>query len=507
MSTNPPIADPNTLSKNASSPTTPQQTNPDIALSLRTMEDDLTEMSGTKPDAVSFSTPHQVIPTPQKNQTPVSLPKPPLPTTIQPATPPEPAKPQQPAPTFQITSIQKESSPKIPGLSELFSDKKPDTSTHIIQPKRASGNNENVFEENQAGKTPLPVERMHNEPITPKEKPTPQPEISFEPPRPRPLLQEKPKAPPEKISFSPIPPVQPISIPPVAKPIPTPPKVIFPQSVSLKQTPPSVEKMPPAQQPVIVFPKWPLRVGAVVCVLLFLGGGFWYWKQTNTTPHINPDEQIIPTPIPTPTPKPAPIFNLQGTNDITITMSSSSPESFKTTLTDLSQKIKDNSIQQPVEFRVVDENNSPLTFSAWTTLMKMSFSPGILATLADPFSLFLYNDSGYVRLGLKITSNNPSQTAAILTQSEPSLLSVFFPLYFSYQPTLPTTSPSFETGSYNGISTRYINFPVPEAPFVGGLSLDYAVVNQYIVIGTSKQTTRSIIDTLTPSSTTSAVTP
>jgi hypothetical protein len=259
--------------------------------------------------------------------------------------------------------------------------------------------------------------------------------------------------------------------------------------------------------PSFVPPAWIIKVGVGIFTVLFLSGGVWYWKQSDSIIPPDPEEEIVPTPAPIPTPvpptpvdptPPTPTFNLQGVNDLNASPATSSPDAFRALLLDTSQKMKSANIRQPLEFRILDENKTPLSFTAWSTWMKISLPTDILTSFDTSFSLFLYDDQGYTRLGLKVMSKNPIQSKTLLSKNESTLLKSFLPLYFNAAATDPKTPPVFKTGSYNGIATRYFNFATPIAPFETSLSLDYANVNQYIVFGTSKQTIRAVLDTINP---------
>ncbi len=299
-------------------------------------------------------------------------------------------------------------------------------------------------------------------------------------------------------------PVSPIQIP---DPKTIPPKPAFDPFAQAKED----RRTPAMPTASFQLPRWIIPTGIGIFTFLMVGGGFWYWKHTTTSVTPNPEEEVLPpiqetpvTPIEPPieTPPPAPVlpFDLQKPNDLSISLTAS-PDAFRATLLSASQKIKEaTTIQQSVEFRVVDEKGAPVPFAAWSTWLKLSLPSTLLATFDTPFSLFLFNDQGYMRIGLKVTSKNPSQTKMLLAKNESTLLKNILPLYLGTAPTLPKTPVKFTTGNYKSIPTRYFNFAVPEAPFIGGLSLDYVSLNQFIIFGTSKQSTRAILDTLNPTS-------
>jgi len=117
------------------------------------------------------------------------------------------------------------------------------------------------------------------------------------------------------------------------------------------------------------------------------------------------------------------------------------------------------------------------------------------------FSLFVYSQastssSPFIaqanvgRFGLIVKTKNASNDDQLiknlrdLEQLMPADLKL---LLSDVQNRLPA-NPIFSDGRYKDIAIRYINFPTPDH------SLDYAILNGYLIFGTSKESLRAAID-------------
>jgi hypothetical protein len=109
--------------------------------------------------------------------------------------------------------------------------------------------------------------------------------------------------------------------------------------------------------------------------------------------------------------------------------------------------------------------------------------------LSDKFSLFLYNDSNNVRLGLAVDSKDTTEInlKKTLTQGEAALAKNIEPLFLPSEYTI--ANKAYNTSYYNGAEIRYLNIISPE-----DLSVDYTIFQDKWIIGTTKMTLRSIID-------------
>lgn len=151
-----------------------------------------------------------------------------------------------------------------------------------------------------------------------------------------------------------------------------------------------------------------------------------------------------------------------------------------------SQEMIASNVTSPVEFRVSDLNNNPVTFATFSQKMGLSLSPQVVTALDKDFSLFIYNDIGKVRLGLALATSDGEKLRALLIQEEPQLPTELQNIFLAQY---SITQGAFKTSAYKGIATRYINMTSSEE-----LSIDYTLSSNQLIIGTSKMTLRSIID-------------
>ena len=252
------------------------------------------------------------------------------------------------------------------------------------------------------------------------------------------------------------------------------------------------------QSPILQFPRWFIGVGLVVFILILLGGG-WYWKQLSSPAITAQNPDVNPSPIsqqPNPVnAEPPSIYKTSGLNELSFDTKTVTTGQIQSALISAGQKIKDGGIQQPIAFQITDEHHNPVSFFIFTKWFSLGLMPEIIASLDETFTLYLYNDSGTIHAGLDIKSKEVAQTTVLLSKDEPTLAKSMATLFLNDK-VLPPANAQFGSGSYNGTTTRYFNFSIPETPSSASLSLDYALVNQHLIIATSKQTNRAIIDTV-----------
>lgn len=168
----------------------------------------------------------------------------------------------------------------------------------------------------------------------------------------------------------------------------------------------------------------------------------------------------------------------------------------ETALTDFESQMQTFSsnilTQQPVSaisFIVTDESGAPLAFDRFALITGMTLSPEVLAQIDEAFLLYGYYDMGTVRFGISASTLSPEAVTEAMKASEPTLVTSLTPLFAGVTPEV--TNPTFNDGSYNAIPIRYANLNADQT-----LSVDYGTYSDNLVIGTSKETVRAIIDKL-----------
>lgn len=236
-----------------------------------------------------------------------------------------------------------------------------------------------------------------------------------------------------------------------------------------------------------------VAVGLMV-IAIVLGGYYFLFGRTKkevAAPQTKPvPQQIEPQPV-TEEPVPEPEkYSSEKPNYLSLDIANTSAEEIKKRISDIAEEIKTVSEKQPpYEFLVVDTNNNPVAFPIFATAAKLNLSPIILKNLAEPFSLFLYNDNGNERLSLVVNIKDKKALASELLKQEKTLLTDASLLFLNEKPEI--TKGAFQDNIHKNIPIRFFNVNKEIT-----LSIDYAIVNDKLVISASKNTIRSIIDKL-----------
>lgn len=230
----------------------------------------------------------------------------------------------------------------------------------------------------------------------------------------------------------------------------------------------------------------------VLVIAIIAGGGYYFWITRQSTPEV-----VVTPPVtdPGPEPTPEPVvakFSIDKPNYLNIDDTSTPARSnTKDLLAFYASQVSQSNITTPVEFMIVDSNNNPVIFQNFAKKLNLILSPALTANLDKGFSLFIYNDSSVTNLGLAIASKDPTKLKNLMTIEEKTLAKNISPIFLTSDYTL--TAKAFASSDYNSTAIRYINIISPE-----DLSVDYAIYNNKLVIGTTKMTLRSIIDSLKP---------
>lgn len=115
----------------------------------------------------------------------------------------------------------------------------------------------------------------------------------------------------------------------------------------------------------------------------------------------------------------------------------------------------------------------------------------IAENLGEDNTLFLYGQEQGNRLGIVIKINNADIFKIYLTSWEATMANDLKPLFLGENLTQPAVE--FKSGVYKEVDIRYLNF------IDSTLAIDYALVGDYFIITTSKESMFGVIDrVLTP---------
>lgn len=231
-----------------------------------------------------------------------------------------------------------------------------------------------------------------------------------------------------------------------------------------------------------------LIIGAIALTVAVFGiAGYYFWitrsvdspePQTPPVADVQPEEPVKIEPI-------EPKFSLDKPNYFRVELNGTSDNTQKLFM-EKSLEVSGEKITAPVEFVVVDEGNSPVPFSLFAAISGIKFSKTIMDNLGD-YSLYFYNDSGNMRMGLKIKIKEGMDISKDFTREESKLAEDLKAIML--KTAVPDKTKSFKSGTYKNFSIRYLNLD-PE----NTISVDYAIANGYLVIGTSMRTCQAILD-------------
>ncbi len=228
-------------------------------------------------------------------------------------------------------------------------------------------------------------------------------------------------------------------------------------------------------------------------ILIVTGvGGYYFWKtragQIISTPNSKKSAENLTKK--NPPDKEMSIFSVDKPNYLVIDRAVTDKIKIKKIIQGYGDKVAQTEITVPIEFRIVDEQNNPFSWQDFAQKIGITLPKNILDQLEKDFSLYIYNDNGQIRLGLVIETQYRDQLKKMLLAEEEKLPQELQSLFLTTQYTLKEKA-SFHNGQYKTTNIRYNNVVSPET-----LSVDYAVTQNNLVVGTTKMTIRAILDLL-----------
>jgi hypothetical protein len=320
------------------------------------------------------------------------------------------------------------------------------------------------------------------------------------PPQKQELPRIKPAIPEPSAEYSPNNPFQSIPTPPpVSSPNPIaspdnqlPPFKSSPSQSFFAEKPASKESFFPEQagnnQPL---PQKKSKGGLVLAIVVILvvaaaGAGFYYyWFNMRGT---SPATSSVPTAPTTPEAKtPAPAEpqnqNLRTIVADTTLGQNEIKNAIQKFATDFSASASESDL---VEVKIVGKDGQPIGKKDFFVGTGVVVPDSVLMKLSEDYSLFVRKESGSAKLGFVFKSVTSSGLSSEMKNWEPTLPADLNPLYIGL---VPTGTGSFSSSRYKNADIRYFNFSSPT-----NTSLDYSVISNFLVIGSSKDTARAILD-------------
>jgi len=139
------------------------------------------------------------------------------------------------------------------------------------------------------------------------------------------------------------------------------------------------------------------------------------------------------------------------------------------------------------EVKILDKNNQPVAKKDFLSGFGLTIPEAVTGKLSEDFSLFVKKEQGAAKLGLVFKTVTSANLALEMTKWEPTMTADLNSLYL-----VPASSSGtivFNPTKYKNADIRYFNFSSP-----ADTSLDYSVISSFLIIGTSKDSARSILD-------------
>lgn len=246
--------------------------------------------------------------------------------------------------------------------------------------------------------------------------------------------------------------------------------------------------------------------GLVLIILIFAGGGYFFWitrsdknedvKEDNFS--LNNDFNIEnnnesdkdekePVQIETPDNK----FSVDKPNYLRMDIENLNAESAKNFLIQTGEDVKKELASSPIEFKITDNSNNPISFSAWALLLGINLPKTIMNQLEPDFSFYCYIDEGRSRLGIavNIKNNSKENLTSIFRKEEINLHKYLHPLIL--EDVKKAQIDIYKDNQYKNYNIRYFNFDKEK---IGITSIDYALTDKHLIIGTSKNTMWAMVD-------------
>lgn len=247
-------------------------------------------------------------------------------------------------------------------------------------------------------------------------------------------------------------------------------------------------------------------------IISFSAVGYYFWSTRNnsqTQPEKAPPQETTDSQNSATDEKPvsaAPAdsspekFSGTERNYLMLDLESASDTSFKQMVQNYFSEISNSKISFPVEFTLIDTGNTPVGFKTFAQKVGIKFSPELMSALNDDFSFYIYSDQGNPGVGLALSVNGQLNPEEILLREETNLASELESIFPVSQYALAKNG-RFSTGEYDSakwgkVGIRFQNIISPES-----LSTDYTFINtgkDMLFIGTTKNTLRSIVDSVNP---------
>ncbi|MFC1622813.1 hypothetical protein ACFL16_00265 [Patescibacteria group bacterium] len=139
------------------------------------------------------------------------------------------------------------------------------------------------------------------------------------------------------------------------------------------------------------------------------------------------------------------------------------------------------------EFVLTNSEYAQIDYDKFTDFTGFDLGPQITVNLGNEFSVFMNANDERLGLAIKVATGRKDMLISELSANEDYFLKNTQAIFLGKF--TPIQGLEFSDSQYGDVGIRYVNFETMD-----NMSIDYAIVDEYLVIGTSKDTMRSIVD-------------
>lgn len=238
------------------------------------------------------------------------------------------------------------------------------------------------------------------------------------------------------------------------------------------------------------------RYGGVLLVLALLGGlgyGGYSWWMGRAPTVATVDTATTPKAPSLETSKPGEIFLADKPNYLNVTRQGLTTEALIAYLNQVADKVPNNGT--PYEFLLRNEKFQSVPFDEFSKLIVSDTVVPAMFEGAD-MTLYITKSLNNRSLSLLITpKGDTSRSMSAIAATDRTLPTQMRSLYVlgRKQPTIPEES-NFGSSDYRSVPIRYTNFTAGDTT----LSLDYSLVDGKLLLSTSKDAHRAVLDKIKP---------
>lgn len=252
------------------------------------------------------------------------------------------------------------------------------------------------------------------------------------------------------------------------------------------EKPPATETVLPAHrenQPAAPKSKsrWPLILTAALVIAL-ASGGFFYWWFFLKDKTVSPPAKTEPAPPVSAEPQNEKLYRLVVDTSQGATEIKSAVQKYAT---EFAGSASGGNL---IEVKIIDKNSGqPIGKKDFFAGFGATVPEAVMMKLSEDYSVFVKKEGDAAKLGLAFKTVTSSGLSDEMKNWEPAIAAELASLYPGQAPA-PAVS-AFSSGRYKNADIRYFNFSSP-----ADTSFDYSVVSNFLVISTSKDSMRTILD-------------